>query len=83
LKKAFPILKELGLWLHQQYVQVLRQSTIGKAIAYSLERWERLSAYVHDGQLNIDNNPVENKYTLVPSRDELNEIQGRILLWVL
>jgi hypothetical protein len=39
---------------------VLPKSAIGKAIAYSLERWQRLSAYVNDGRLNIDNNPVEN-----------------------
>lgn len=50
----------MGLWLQQQYVQVLPQSAIGKAIAYSLQRWDRLSAYVNDGKLNIDNNPVEN-----------------------
>lgn len=58
--QAVPVLKALGLWLQQQYVQVLPQSAIGKAIAYSLQRWEKLSAYVNDGQLNIDNNPVEN-----------------------
>ncbi|HEX6430611.1 MAG TPA: IS66 family transposase [Niastella sp.] len=58
--KAAGILRDLGLWLQQQYVQVLPQSAIGKAIAYSLQRWERLSAYVNDGKLNIDNNPVEN-----------------------
>ncbi|RXK87428.1 IS66 family transposase [Filimonas effusa] len=58
--KAVPILKNMGLWLQQQYIQVLPQSAIGKAIAYSLQRWERLSAYVNDGKLNIDNNPVEN-----------------------
>ena len=39
---------------------MLPKSSIGKAIAYSLERWERLSEYVNDGRLNIDNNPVEN-----------------------
>ncbi len=58
--KAVPILRAMGLWLQQQYVQVLPQSLIGKAIAYSLQRWERLSGYVNDGRLNVDNNPVEN-----------------------
>jgi len=46
--------------LQQQYVQVLPKSPIGEAIAYSLNRWQRLSAYVNNGRLNIDNNPVEN-----------------------
>jgi transposase len=58
--KSIRILRDLGLWLQQQYLQVLPKSAIGKAIGYSLERWERLSAYVNDGRLNIDNNPVEN-----------------------
>lgn len=58
--KSVPILKSLGLWLQQQYIHVLPKSQVGKAIAYSLERWERLSIYVNDGRLNIDNNPVEN-----------------------
>ncbi len=59
-RKAVLILRNLGLWLQQQYLQVLPQSLIGKAIAYSLQRWERLSRYTEDGRLNIDNNPVEN-----------------------
>ena len=59
-KKSVPILRNLGLWLQQQYVQVLPKSEIGKAIGYSLQRWERLSIYANDGRLNIDNNPVEN-----------------------
>ena len=59
-EKSVPILKNLGLWLQQNYVTTLPKSAIGKAIAYSLERWERLSTYTTDGKLNIDNNPVEN-----------------------
>lgn len=58
--KSVRILRNMGLWLQQQYVQVLPKSLIGEAIAYSLKRWQRLSAYVNDGRLNIDNNPVEN-----------------------
>lgn len=59
-QKSTPILKEMGTWLRQQYAEVLPKSAIGKAIAYSLERWEKLSAYTKDGRLNIDNNSVEN-----------------------
>jgi transposase len=46
--------------LKQQYVHVLPKSAIGKALAYSMERWSKLSLYITDGRLNIDNNPVEN-----------------------
>jgi len=58
--KAAPILRALGLWMQQQYVQVLPKSAIGKALAYSIERWNKLSLYITDGRLKIDNNPVEN-----------------------
>lgn len=40
-----------------QYIQVPK-SAIGKALAYSIERWDKLSLYITDGQLRIDNNPV-------------------------
>jgi transposase len=59
-KKADPILKGMRLWMQQQYLHVLPKSAIGKALAYSMERWHKLSVYTSDGRLNIDNNPVEN-----------------------
>ena len=59
-KEAAPILKRLWLWMQQQYVQVLPKSAIGKALAYSMERWHKLSLYITDGRLKIDNNAVEN-----------------------
>lgn len=58
--ESVPILIAVGEWMKEQNLQTLPKTAIGKAIAYSLERWERLSAYIHDGKLNIDNNPVEN-----------------------
>ena len=58
--QSVPILSALGRWMKQQYTQVIPKSTIGKALGYSIERWERLSLYTQNGMLNIDNNPVEN-----------------------
>ena len=46
---------------------VTPKSAIGKALAYSIERWQRLSIYATTGQLNIDNNPVENSIRPVAS----------------
>ncbi|AXY73198.1 hypothetical protein D3H65_04065 [Paraflavitalea soli] len=46
--KAAPILKGMWLWMQQQYVHVLPKSAIGKALAYSLERWHKLSLYTTD-----------------------------------
>lgn len=58
---AMPILRELGLWLKDQYPQVLPKSAIGQAIAYALARWQTLSEYIHHGMAEIDNNLVENQ----------------------
>ncbi len=58
--RSLPILASLGDWMREQYVEVTPKSAIGKAIAYSLQRWDRLSIYAENGMLNIDNNPVEN-----------------------
>lgn len=59
-KEAVPILQHLGQWMKQQQGNVLPKSPIGKALAYSVERWEKLCVYTQDGMLSIDNNPVEN-----------------------
>ena len=57
---AIPVLKELELWMKEEIMKVTPQSLIGKAIAYSLSRWDKLSLYATDGRLEIDNNLVEN-----------------------
>lgn len=59
-EKSVPILQLLGVWMKQQYMEVTPKSAIGKALAYSIERWQRLSIYTENPILNIDNNPVEN-----------------------
>ena len=59
-QKSAPILQSFLKWMKEQYMQTTPKSAIGKALAYSLERWERLSTYTENGMLNIDNNPVEN-----------------------
>jgi transposase len=59
-EKSIPILTALHEWMKQQYIQATPKSTIGKALGYSIERWETLSRYTENGMLNIDNNPVEN-----------------------
>jgi transposase len=59
-QQSVPILYALGKWMKEQYLQTTPKSAIGKALAYSIERWQRLSLYTENGLLNIDNNPVEN-----------------------
>ena len=57
---SLPILLELQHWLKDNINQVTPQSPIGKAITYTLTRWDKLCIYAHNGHLEIDNNPVEN-----------------------
>lgn len=59
-KESVPVLNEFKAWLMDAYQQVLPASVIGKAIAYCLPRWDKLSLYTTDARLQIDNNPVEN-----------------------
>ena len=51
-----------GKWLKDEYCsgKVLPKSAMGKAIGYTVERWEKLNAYFNDGSIEIDNNLVEN-----------------------
>jgi transposase len=59
-EKALPILLKFEEWLKNEYMCVLPESPIGKAIAYALKRWDKLMVYTTDGKLDIDNNLVEN-----------------------
>ena len=59
-QQSVPILQSLGIWMKEEYLKALPKTAVGKALGYSIERWERLSRYTENGMLNIDNNPVEN-----------------------
>ena len=59
-QEAFPILEALHQWMKEQYAQVSVKSSIGKALAYSLKLWGRLTRYTGNGAWHIDNNLVEN-----------------------
>ena len=58
--KSVPVLNLMETWLKENLIQVTPQSPMGKAIAYTLARWEKLCRYTTDGKLEIDNNWVEN-----------------------
>jgi len=60
LQQSLPIINQMGTWISGQIKQVLPKSQIGKAMYYSISRWDQLSGYLHDGVLEIDNNLVEN-----------------------
>ncbi len=58
--QAIPILHEMHQWLQDEIIQVPAKSSIGKAIAYTLNLWERLVRYTENGEYLMDNNPIEN-----------------------
>ncbi len=55
-----PILRELHDWMLAEYPEVLPSSPIGKAIAYALPLMDSMKMYTLHGQLQIDNNLIEN-----------------------
>lgn len=59
-EKSVPVLHDLKIWMLENYKSVLPKSTIGQALHYSLERFDKLMLYTSDGKLEIDNNLVEN-----------------------
>ena len=60
MKEAYPVLRTFEKWCEDTYDKVLPKSRIGKAVGYTYALMERLSVYVTDGRLNIDNNLIEN-----------------------
>jgi len=57
---AVPILENMHDNLQEFLTKTLPQSPLGKAITYTLKRWEKLCVYTTNGILQIDNNLVEN-----------------------
>jgi transposase len=60
LEQSLPVLQELETWMKKQLPEVLPKSSIGQAIAYTLGLWNRLTRYIDNGQVEIDNNLIEN-----------------------
>lgn len=60
VKQSLPVLKELEKWMKEQLPEVLPKSSIGQAITYTLGLWNRLTRYIDNGQVEIDNNLIEN-----------------------
>ena len=59
-KEEPPVLEQIKTILEREQSRQLPQSNFGKAIAYTLERWDALTLYLEHSTLEIDNNLVEN-----------------------
>lgn len=58
--RSKPLLQALRLWLDEKIPLVPPKSALGKALNYSDKQWDRLTVYIEDGRLRIDNNLTEN-----------------------
>jgi transposase len=58
-ERSRPVLDAYSTWLHQQRSRTMPKSLLGQAIAYSLNQWQKLTAFLKDGRLEIDNNRSE------------------------
>lgn len=58
-KRSLPVVEAYSAWLRQQRSRTLPKSLVGQAITYSLNQWEKLTAFLKDGRLEIDNNRSE------------------------
>ena len=59
LERSQPVLDAYLAWLKQQRPRVTPKSLLGQAIGYSLNQWEKLTAFLKDGRLELDNNRSE------------------------
>jgi transposase len=54
-----PVLEAFSAWLKYQKPRVLPKSAFGQAINYCGNQWNKLTAFLQDGRLELDNNRAE------------------------
>lgn len=59
LKYSKPILDDFYKWLKWQKPRCLPKSAFGKAVNYNLNQWDKLTCFLKDGRLELDNNRAE------------------------
>ena len=58
-EEALPILMSMKEWLDKEQGRHPPKGLAGKAISYALNEWDYLIRYLEDGNLDIDNNFIE------------------------
>ena len=59
-ERSLPIMGQIHRWLIDHGTAFLPQSDAGKAVTYTLGLWTQLQVYLDHGEVEIDNNLVEN-----------------------
>jgi transposase len=57
--QSVPIVEKFKAWLDEQANQALPKSGFGEAVGYCLNQWTKLTAFLTDGRLELDNNLAE------------------------
>lgn len=60
LEQSRPVLNDFKAWLLEKSTLIVPKSALGKAIAYTLDQWDRLTRYMDDVIITPDNNRAEN-----------------------
>jgi transposase len=58
--QALPVLEKIKELLEHYNLALTPKNPLAVATAYALKRWGKLALYAQNGELEIDNNPVEN-----------------------
>ncbi|WP_269490054.1 IS66 family transposase [Alkalilimnicola ehrlichii] len=59
-QQSRPLIDKLQRWLEKSITQVPPKTAIGKALRYLQTQWPRLTRFLDDGRIPLDNNPAEN-----------------------
>ncbi|MBK9108639.1 MAG: transposase [Saprospiraceae bacterium] len=58
--KYLSVMNTIKEFLDKNVESILPASAIGKAFGYAIKRWDKLLAYTVHGEVEIDNNLIEN-----------------------
>ena len=58
-RRSQPALAAFRTWLDATAINALPKSALGEAVKYCVRQWSKLTAFLDDGRLEIDNNRAE------------------------
>lgn len=58
-QKSRPLANAFDAWLRAKLALISQKGKLPDAIRYALSRWQRLTRFIHDGRIELDNNTIE------------------------
>ncbi|MEQ9587355.1 MAG: IS66 family transposase [Parvibaculaceae bacterium] len=59
--RTAPLVAAFGDWLKQKRARISAKSRLGEHLTYIANCWSGLQVFLHDGHVEMDSNPVENR----------------------